>query len=62
MSNWEQFALYQAIGVLHTLIRKYGAKYLTPAELAAGDTLADALGDLPQRIHDGGLTPATGGK
>lgn len=58
MSIWEQFAIQQGIAALHTVIRRYGAKYLTADELAAGDVLLDALGELPERVHSASATVA----
>lgn len=55
MGFWEQFAISQGLASLHTIIRKYGAKYFTQDELAAFDIAIDALGELPQRVHDGNV-------
>ena len=52
MNFWEQFAITQASAALHALVRKYSAKYFTPEEQAATDTVLDAIVDLPQRVHN----------
>lgn len=57
MNFWQQFAILQASAALHTLIRLFGQKYLTPEELAASDLVLDAITDLPQRIHNSNLPP-----
>jgi hypothetical protein len=57
MNFWEQFAIMQGTSALHVVVRKYGAKYFTPEEMAAADVMLDALTQLPQRIHDAGLKP-----
>lgn len=58
MSLWESFAINQALAALHTIVRRYGAKYFTADELTAFDTSIDALAELPERIH----TAPAGGK
>lgn len=50
MSFWEQFLLSQASSSLHTLVRKYSAKYFTPEEQTAVDVVLDAITALPERI------------
>ncbi len=57
MSIWEQFLISQAISGLHVVVRKYGKVYLTNEELAAADTLIDALAELPERISAGKPIP-----
>jgi len=52
MSFFQQFALNSALAALHTVIRQFGAAYLTQEELAASDVLVDALAQLPERIHN----------
>jgi hypothetical protein len=51
MNFWQQFAITQASAGLHALIRLYGLKYFTPAELEASDIVLDAVTQLPERIH-----------
>ncbi len=53
MSFWEQFLVSQASSALHAVISRYGSKYFSADEQAATIVVADALIDLPRRIHGG---------
>lgn len=57
MNFWEQFLIIQAQAALHAVLQKYAAKYFSTEEQMALNTVADALIDLPRRIHD--QPPAT---
>lgn len=58
MDFWQQFAIQSAVAALHTVVRRFGQKYLTQEELTAADTVLDGLADLPARIHGTAPTPA----
>ncbi len=57
MNFLQQFAISQAGFFLSQLIGWYGRKYFTSEELAATNTVINALMQLPQRIHQGGVNP-----
>ena len=52
MSFWEQFLLAQASAAIHAIIARYASKYFTPEEQAAAGLVADAVVQLPERIHN----------
>ena len=57
MNFLQQAAISGAGFFLSQLIGWYGRKYFAPEELAAANTVINALMQLPQRIHQGGITP-----
>jgi hypothetical protein len=57
MNFLQQFAISQAGFFLSQLIGWYGRKYFSTDELAAVNVVINALMQLQQRIHQGGVTP-----
>ncbi len=54
MSILQKILLQEAEVGIKAMVAVFGAKYFGPKELAAFNTVLDALADLPNRIGKGG--------
>ena len=54
MKWYEQLLISEATAGLHLILARYASKYFTQQEQQAMNEAADAIAQLPQRIHGGG--------